>query len=117
MGRCRKCGCTDHDCTGCVERTGRPCHWVEPDLCSACTPRFKVGDLVVAARVGNRLKLPHLWTYVVCRPGGDPEEMPGQPGWSPLAPVELVELHLPPDLWAVARRVLPALAKKGLLTL
>ncbi len=33
---CRVCGCTDADCSGCVERTGRPCHWVEKDLCSAC---------------------------------------------------------------------------------
>lgn len=35
---CRKCGCTDTDCSGCIERTGRPCHWVERDLCSACAP-------------------------------------------------------------------------------
>jgi hypothetical protein len=34
--RCRVCGCTDEDCTRCVIRTGRACHWVEPDLCSAC---------------------------------------------------------------------------------
>ena len=33
---CRVCGCTDDDCTGCVERTGEPCEWVEDDLCSAC---------------------------------------------------------------------------------
>lgn len=33
---CRKCGCTDADCSGCVQRTGSPCHWVERDLCSAC---------------------------------------------------------------------------------
>ena len=33
---CRKCGCFDSDCSGCVERTGEPCYWVEPDLCSAC---------------------------------------------------------------------------------
>jgi hypothetical protein len=33
---CRKCGCTDLDCRGCIERTGVPCHWVEKDLCSAC---------------------------------------------------------------------------------
>ncbi len=32
---CRRCGCTEHD--ACIdELTGRPCHWVEPDLCSAC---------------------------------------------------------------------------------
>ncbi len=33
---CRVCGCTDNDCSQCVEKTGEPCHWVEPDLCSAC---------------------------------------------------------------------------------
>lgn len=36
--RCRQCGCTDDDCSGCIERTGQPCHWVEGDLCSACAP-------------------------------------------------------------------------------
>lgn len=34
--RCRRCGCTENDCTECVARTGVPCHWVEKDLCSAC---------------------------------------------------------------------------------
>lgn len=33
---CRVCGCTDDDCSACARRTGVPCHWVEPDLCSAC---------------------------------------------------------------------------------
>ncbi|MEO5915600.1 MAG: hypothetical protein ABIS50_15305 [Luteolibacter sp.] len=33
---CRVCGCTDEDCTDCIERTGQPCHWVGDDLCSAC---------------------------------------------------------------------------------
>lgn len=33
---CRVCGCTPMDCSGCIERTGEPCSWVEPDLCSAC---------------------------------------------------------------------------------
>jgi len=35
---CRVCGCTDDDCSGYIERTGEPCHWVEEDLCSACAP-------------------------------------------------------------------------------
>ena len=35
---CRICGCTDEDCSQCIERTGQPCSWVEEDLCSACTP-------------------------------------------------------------------------------
>ena len=34
--RCRACGCHDQDCSGCFERTGEPCSWVEGDLCSAC---------------------------------------------------------------------------------
>lgn len=33
---CRVCGCTEEDCSICIERTGQPCHWVEADLCSAC---------------------------------------------------------------------------------
>jgi hypothetical protein len=33
---CRVCGCTEEDCSGCVERSGKPCHWVAADLSSAC---------------------------------------------------------------------------------
>lgn len=36
--QCRVCGCTDLDCRGCIERTGKACHWVEANLCSACAP-------------------------------------------------------------------------------
>lgn len=35
--KCVACGCTDQDCRGCVERTGEPCSWAEPGICSACT--------------------------------------------------------------------------------
>lgn len=35
-GICRACGCTDDDCSGCIERTGAPCSWTAPDFCSAC---------------------------------------------------------------------------------
>ena len=34
--RCRVCGCTDDDCSQCIEKNGEPCHWVAEDLCSAC---------------------------------------------------------------------------------
>lgn len=34
---CRVCGCTDNDCTQCIEATGVPCYWIEPGLCSACS--------------------------------------------------------------------------------
>ena len=33
---CKHCCCTDSDCSGCIARTGKPCHWVAPDVCSAC---------------------------------------------------------------------------------
>lgn len=39
--RCKKCGCTQFDCSNCVEKTGDACHWVAEDLCSACVPGKK----------------------------------------------------------------------------
>ena len=33
---CHVCHCTELDCSGCIDRTGVPCHWVGPALCSAC---------------------------------------------------------------------------------
>lgn len=38
---CRVCGCTEDDCSECIKETGKPCHWVEPDLCSACDDQVK----------------------------------------------------------------------------
>jgi ParB family chromosome partitioning protein len=35
-GTCRTCGCTDNNCHACIEITGHPCTWIEPDLCSRC---------------------------------------------------------------------------------
>ena len=43
---CRSCGCTETDCQACYERTGEPCFWVEPDLCSGCALEVS-GDLPV----------------------------------------------------------------------
>ena len=33
---CITCGCTEKDCKQCVEKTGKPCHWVANSKCSAC---------------------------------------------------------------------------------
>lgn len=33
---CHMCSCTDDEYRMCYERTGAPCWWVEPNLCSAC---------------------------------------------------------------------------------
>ena len=38
---CRECGCKDDDCSQCIEATGHPCHWVEPDLCSRCFDKMQ----------------------------------------------------------------------------
>jgi hypothetical protein len=43
---CRICGCTDEDCSDCITRTGRPCSWAEPDLCTACVPLRLTPDMV-----------------------------------------------------------------------
>jgi hypothetical protein len=40
--KCRICGCTEDDCSVCIKRTGSPCYWVEPDLCSACTKKISI---------------------------------------------------------------------------
>lgn len=33
---CIKCGCTEVNCSQCIEKTGSPCRWVKPGKCSAC---------------------------------------------------------------------------------
>lgn len=37
-GVCIFCGCTDEDCSQCIEKTGKPCSWLNQDetVCSAC---------------------------------------------------------------------------------
>lgn len=42
--RCRVCGCTDDNCARCVIKTGEPCFWIEPDLCSACIEEALPGE-------------------------------------------------------------------------
>jgi len=43
---CRVCGCTDNNCSQCIEKTGSPCHWVETDLCSACVEPKKSEEIL-----------------------------------------------------------------------
>lgn len=37
---CRKCACSEFDACHCGSQGGHwiGCHWIEPDLCSACAP-------------------------------------------------------------------------------
>lgn len=41
MTKCVVCGCTELDCSGCIQRTGQACWWFGPDLCSACAMAMK----------------------------------------------------------------------------
>lgn len=62
MATCRVCGCTDEDCSKCIEKTGHPCSWLEPDLCSACigwTVQGLARDLAVKLEMTGVLLMLH----------------------------------------------------------
>ena len=40
---CRVCGCTNDDCSQCIDARGHPCYWVENDLCSRCAREMSQG--------------------------------------------------------------------------
>lgn len=45
--RCRVCGCTESDCLGCtIKNGGRPCFWIEEDLCSVCFSEMHQGLVI-----------------------------------------------------------------------
>ena len=70
--RCRVCGCTAVDCSGCYERTGQPCFWVDPDLCSACTGRtHDTGELGAWDIEDEWCETCHNLGFIDCRCGGD----------------------------------------------
>jgi hypothetical protein len=37
--QCLRCGCTDSNCRGCIQRTGKACHWINEHTCSACATK------------------------------------------------------------------------------
>lgn len=47
---CRACGCTELD--ACAHPDGRACHWVAPDLCSACANT--IAEVMLAIDVTDR---------------------------------------------------------------
>ena len=65
--RCRVCGCTDLDCSPCVERTGQPCFWIEPDRCSACAGH-DTGELG-APDIGDEDYDEDEWCWTCCGTG------------------------------------------------
>jgi len=51
--KCRLCGCTES--TPCIDvETGDPCHWVKPDLCSACVDKVKKNAPKKAIKKANK---------------------------------------------------------------
>lgn len=111
LGQCRVCGCSDLDCRQCVEKTGRACTWVEDDLCSACLPSFEaVGIRFVSY---PDLEDNELWEMFAFDAYADNEF-----DYTPISdgqaiPRGTVDLYVAPSLFAMARRVLPALERQG----
>jgi Holliday junction resolvasome RuvABC endonuclease subunit len=60
-----------------MDRTGKPCHWVEPDLCSACVKhgKMKLGGFEPVARLASIEDL-----------------LPGDMDWGPAAPDYLAKV-------------------------
>lgn len=58
-GVCRVCKCTDADCSKCIERSGVPCSWVEPDLCSACQAALRLFHNSTDRAARRNVRCPH----------------------------------------------------------
>jgi hypothetical protein len=50
--KCRRCGCTD--VAACIGRDNRPCHWIEPNLCSNCLTRIERKRLAAGEHYPSR---------------------------------------------------------------
>lgn len=55
LRKCRICKCNEFNCGQCIEKTGKACHWVEDDLCSACAPEKEI--IVTDSRHTNKESL------------------------------------------------------------
>lgn len=56
-GTCTICGCTDYDCSKCIEKTGEACYWVDAGhlICSACYDELVNSDSNVSRIPINEL--------------------------------------------------------------
>lgn len=63
---CQICGCSDYDCSQCIERTGKPCYWVdrECNLCSACEEIWIVKTLLDYFEYFRKLGLCNLLSVI-----------------------------------------------------
>lgn len=63
-GTCKKCGCTDKDCTQCIEKSGKACFWINEshNLCSVCFEQMQeahthyLGILEMTYQAKNKLQ-------------------------------------------------------------
>jgi ParB/RepB/Spo0J family partition protein len=77
---CRECGCTDLDCTKCIEKTGEPCTWAGEDICSACVAaQDDPPNKKTKPRPGTVGRLDPPPTPLVCAPvgAGKLKDIPG----------------------------------------
>lgn len=72
--KCRVCGCTDNDCSQCIEKTGRPCTWAESDLCSACVEPRPIGRAtgIMFPPESPPAPKPYAWSITVKGGAGGP---------------------------------------------
>ena len=114
-GVCRVCGCTEADCRKCVEKTGRACAWVEPDLCTACLPSFEVCGLRIVSDPGLALnELDEMYAFDA-QADNEYDFTPISDGQA--IPKGTADLYVAPELYEFARRVLPYLERAGRLRL
>jgi hypothetical protein len=59
-GICQVCGCTDLDCSQCIKKTGKPCHWVDKKhtLCSACADNPRFHGMKQTAKKASKSRIP-----------------------------------------------------------
>lgn len=63
LQRCRVCGCTQYNCSQCIEKTGSPCTWAEKDLCSACVEEPEIPVVDTRASQSEAVEAPEEQTH------------------------------------------------------
>lgn len=83
-GTCVKCGCTDNDCSQCIEKQGKPCYWIDIDhlLCSRCSSegktiesKYQIDDILWVRETFIESKTPDIpnnrgWSFSYKADGG-----------------------------------------------
>lgn len=56
-GKCFFCGCTELDCSNCIEESGKACHWIDGSktICSVCYEKIRSAFVVQKNEIGFEL--------------------------------------------------------------